>query len=226
MHQTLKFAWAVLSAPLLLAGCGGVHVRPDPDLPEPLIRPMPASVGLVLGSELSGYRHEESRQGGDWTIELGPGHAEEFESIFRSSFTGLQVFGNVDDARAAAGLQAIFLPGIEQYSFTTARDTTGGYWAVTIRYRIGVLTPAGEPVDSLTLTGYGSARDKGGNRKSLENATLSAMRDAAAKFLVQLPRQPVSAPLRAGEAVQVGVSTAIAVDAIEAVPIEPEPVEP
>ena len=51
----------------------------------------------------------------------------------------------------------MFAPHIEQYSFATARETSGAYWAVTIRYRIGVLSPQGEPVDTLTLTGYGSA---------------------------------------------------------------------
>ena len=221
MRQSLKFACAALLGPLVFGGCTGVQVKPDPDLPTPLVRPMPANVGLVLGTELSGYRHDETRQGGDWTVELGPGHVEEFESIFRASFSELQVFPSLDAARAAAGLQAIFQPGIEQYSFTTARDTTGGYWAVTIRYRIAVLTPAGEQADVLSLTGYGSARDKGGSQKSLEGATLSAMRDAAAKFLVQLPRQPLAAQLRAGQVVQVGAAAAVAVDAIELVPIEP-----
>jgi hypothetical protein len=220
MHQSLKITWAVLPA-LLLGGCAGVKVKPDPELPVPLVKAMPATVGLVLGSELSNYRHDETRQGGDWSVELGPGHAEQFESVFRSTFSDLRVFQNVDDARAATGLQVIFVPSIEQYSFTTARDTNGGYWAVTIRYRIGVLTPAGEPVDSLALNGYGSARDKGGSGKSLEGATLAAMRDAAAKFLVQMPRQPISAHLRAGEIVKAGASTAVAVDVIEAVPIEP-----
>jgi hypothetical protein len=220
MRQSLKFACVALTGVLLFAGCSAVQVRPDPDLPKPLVRPLPANVGLVLGTELSGYRHEETRQGGDWTIELGPGHVEEFESIFRASFSDLQVFPSLDAARAATGLQAIFQPGIEQYSFTTARDTSGGYWAVTIRYRIVVLTPAGEQADVLSLTGYGSARDKGGDRKSLETATLSAMRDAAAKFLVQLPRQPLAAQLRAGQVVQAGTAVA-AVDAIEVVPIEP-----
>jgi hypothetical protein len=220
MRQSLKFACAALLGPLLFAACSGVKVRPDPDLPKPLVRPLPANVGLVLGTELSGYKHEETRQGGDWTIELGPGHVEEFEAIFRASFSDLQVFPGLDAARAATGLQAIFQPGIEQYSFTTARDTSGGYWAVTIRYRIAVLTPTGEQADVLSLTGYGSARDKGGSSKSLEAATLSAMRDAAAKFLVQLPRQPLAAQLRAGQVVQVGTA-AVVVDAIEAVPIEP-----
>jgi len=220
MRKPLKPFRACMPLLLVLAaGCGAVQVRPEANLPTALVRPIPARVALVLDPELRGYKHVESRQGNDWTVDLGPGHAKMMESIFKASLGDVQVFGSVEEAAAAAGLQAIFKPGIEQYSFATARDTTGGYWAVTIRYRIGVLSPDGQQVDSLALTGYGSARDKGGSGKSLTNASHAAMRDAAAKFLVQLPRQSVAAQLRGGQVVQAGA--AAVVDEIEAVPIEP-----
>lgn len=222
MRKPLKTPRACLPLLLVLAaGCGGVQVRPDPDLPQPLVRPLPARAALVLDAELRGYQHVETRYGSSWTVDLGPGHAKMLESIFKASLGDLQTFGSVEEAGAASGLQAIFRPSIEQYSFATARDTSGGYWAVTIRYRIGVLTPDGQQAESLALTGYGSSRDKGGNTASLTRATQAAMRDAAAKFLVQLPRQGVAAQLRSGQVIQLGAGTAIAVDEIEAVPIEP-----
>lgn len=224
MREPLKPVRVLPAACLLaaLAGCGAVQVKPEPTLPRALIEPMPARVGLVLDSQLRGYRHEETRYGSDWSVDLGPGHVKMMESVFGASFgAGVTRFDDLDAARAATGLQAVFVPGIEQYSFATARDTSGGYWAVTIRYRIGVLTPEGEPADALSLTGYGSARDDGGNGASLTRATSAAMRDAAAKFLVQLPRQGLATQLRAGEIVKVSDSVALAVDAIEVVPIEP-----
>ena len=139
--------------------------------------------------------------------------------MFGASFSTVEVFRNFDEARAATGLQGVFSPRIEQYSFATARETGGTYWAVTIRYRIGVFTPQGEPADSLTLTGYGSAGDAGRAAPSLVNATRAAMRDAAAKLLVQMPRQPVAQKLVAGEILRAGEST-VMVDPIETVPIE------
>jgi hypothetical protein len=176
---------------------------------------------LLLDGTLRNYKHEESRQGGNWSVDLGPGHVEMMESIFKATFGDVPVFSNLDEAISTQGLLAIFQPQIEQYSFATARDTSGGYWAVTIRYRIGVLTPTGQPADSLAMTGYGSARDKGTSTTALNNATLSAMRDASAKFLVQMPRQPVAAQLREGHVVQAGVARAPVKDEIELVPIEP-----
>jgi hypothetical protein len=104
----------------------------------------------------------------------------------------------------------------------TARETGGRYYAVTIRYRINLYTPASEQVDTLTLTGYGSSLAMGmSGGKPLTQATVGAMRDAAAKFLVQFPDQPARQQLARNEAVVVdkaSISAAAAV--IEAVPID------
>jgi len=205
---------------LLLAACNSVRVAPEGVLPRALVQPMPARVGLVLDDELRSFKHEETRASADWSVDLGPGHEQLLKAVFGASFTGLEVFRSFDEARAASGLQGLFAPRIEQYSFASARETGGTYWAVTIRYRIGVFTPQGEPADSLTLTGYGSAGDAGRAAPSLVNATRAAMRDAAAKLLVQMPRQPVAEKLVAGETLRAGASVVV-VDPIETVPIEP-----
>lgn len=225
MHpvKTSVSAFAPLAISLLLlAACSTVRVAPGGGLPRPLVQPMKAHVGLVLDDELRNFKHEETRQSADWAVDLGPGHEQLLKAVFGASFTRVEVFRNLDEARAADGLQGIFAPHIEQYSFASARETGGTYWAVTIRYRIGVFTPQGEPADSLTLTGYGSAGDTGRAAPSLVNATRAAMRDAAAKLLVQMPRQPVAEKLVAGEKLRAG-ETATVVDPIETVPIEPEP---
>src|SRR5205807_873767 len=81
-------------------------------------------------------------------------------------------FKDLEAARAATGLRAVFEPLIDQYSFVIDRDTGGRYDAATIRYRINVYTPQGEKVDTLSLTGYGSALAQGlSSGKPLEPAT-------------------------------------------------------
>jgi hypothetical protein len=213
----IAFASAAL---LALGACGAIKVAPEAHLPRALVQPLNARVGLVLDEELRHFKHEETRASSNWQVELGPGHEQWLKSVFNSAFTSVGIFRNLDEARAAGGLQALFQPQIEQYSFATARETSGSYWAVTIRYRIAVFTPQGEPADSLTLTGYGSAPGVGRAGPSLAVATRAAMRDAAAKILVQMPRQPVAAKLAAGETLRAGEGAAV-VDPIETVPIEP-----
>ena len=210
---------ALLLLTVVLASCNSVKIRPEQQLPRALVQPMSAHVALVLDQELRSYQHEETRGGGDWKVELGPGHEQLFRAIFGASFADLQIYSNLDAARAATGLQAVFQPHIEQFSFATARETSGSYWAVTIRYRISVLSPQGEPVDSLTLTGYGSAMGARNAGTSLTAATRVAMRDAASKFLVQMPRQALARKLLAGQALSVADAASV-VDVIEAVPIK------
>jgi hypothetical protein len=206
----------------LLAACGGVQVKPTPDLPHPLLQPMSARVGVVLDDELRRYVHEETRGGSNWKVELGAGHEQLFREVLGATFDSPQFFNNVADARAASGLQTIFRPRIEQFSFVTADETNGDYWAVTIRYSMAVLGLQGETIDNYSLTGYGSAR--GGRAGSaLTRATRSAMRDAAAKFLVQAPRQPLAKRLVGGDVLTPEHVEAAKAEAIEVVPIEPDP---
>jgi hypothetical protein len=140
------------------------------------------------------------------------------------TFGAVTVFQSPEDARAATGLQAVFRPRIEQYSFATAEETGGQYWAVTIRYRISITGQGGQDVDAMTLTGYGSQRG-GSSSNALTEATRAAMRDAAAKFLVQMPQQPLTRKLADGAVLTAADAEEVQVDVVETVPIEPEPAQ-
>jgi hypothetical protein len=217
-----RYACAVLLA--ALAGCGGVQIKPEPVLPKALVRPLPARVGLVIQPEMRNLQHKETRWGVGWQVALGAGHVRLARDLFKSEFGEVVEFSDLATARAAPGLKAIFEPRIEQYSFATARETGGRHYAVTIRYRINLFAPDGTLADSYTLTGYGSALAKGmSSGRPLERASRAALRDAAAKFLVQFPDQQAgkllakNEPVVAEKAAAAGDSTPGAV--IEAVPI-------
>jgi hypothetical protein len=210
-----------------LAGCGGVLVKPQGKLPPALVEKIPATVGVVVADDMRNLKHNESRAGVTWEADLGAGHTQFAEQLFSAAFREARQFRSLDEAKgSAAGLAAIFEPRIEQYSFATARETGGNYYAVTIRYRINAFSPMGEPVDSLTLTGYGNSLAGGlSGEKPLAAASIAAMRDAAAKFLVQFPDVTLAKPLRAGQPLTAAGSSAAlaanatAADVIEAVPI-------
>ena len=210
---------------LALAGCGGVQIKPEPVLPAALIEPIPTEVGLVIPGDMRNYKHSETRWGSNWEVDLGPGHTRLVKDMFKAAFRNVREFSDLASARTASGLKAFFEPRIEQYSFATARETGGSYYAVTVRYRINMYTPGGELADSYTLTGYGNALAKGmSSGKPLIAASVGAMRDAAAKFLVQFPGQPAGQRLARNEPVVVETKTATTgtedAAGIEAVPIE------
>jgi hypothetical protein len=228
---TLPFAALALT----LAGCQAVTVRPEGDLPKPLIVATPAKVGVVVTPEAGNYVHKESRASVDYEAQLGSSHRHIVEEIFKAEFTEAKMFDSIDAARLEPGLLAIFEPRIEQFSFANAKETGGVYCAVTIRYQIRIYAPNGEFIDTLSLTGYGSgpAPKIGNGEEELAIAAYAAMRDAAAKFLTQFPGLDVAKPLLVSQALTPksapvpGSPEAVAAAAdvtIEAVPINDSPV--
>jgi len=234
MTRTAQIRLGLATLCAVLGGCAKVAVMPEGDLPKPLVTQTPAKVGVVVTGEASNYTHKESRASVDYEAQLGPSHKHLVEEIFKAEFADAKIFDTVDAARLEPGLLAIFEPRIEQFSFASARETGGQYCAVTIRYQIAIYAPNGEPVDTLTLTGYGSgpAPKIGNGAEELGIASYAAMRDAAAKFLTQFPTLDVAKPLLASQALQPRVqplpgspeATAAAADmAIETVPINDPP---
>lgn len=219
-RRQLSLRFVALSM-LMLTGCGSIVISPDAALPKALIEPIPAKVGLLLTAEQKSFVHAETRNGVTWEVSLGNGQQRLARTMFSAVFGDVQEFADLDSARAASGLQAVFEPKIEQYSFATAQETGGEYVAVSIRYRIDVRTANGERYDSLTLTGYGTAMSSGfGSSESIEAATLAAKRDAAAKFLTQFGALPLVKELSAGRSLQATPeAAAIAAVKIEALPI-------
>lgn len=225
MHgQRGLIASAILLASL--TGCGGVSIAPEPMLPRALVTPVSATVGYVVGGEQRNYVHTETRGGVPWKIALGAGHQKLVRQMFVTEFREAREFDSVDAARKVDGLQAIFEPRIDQYSFATSAETGGRYVAVTIRYRINVFTPDGARADTLSLMGYGASLvgDIGGE-EPLALASRAAMRDAAAKFLTQFQGQSMAEQLAEGEKLSTPIEQpsviAAAVTAIEALPIRP-----
>jgi hypothetical protein len=225
----------LLTLMLMLGGCAAIAVRPEGDLPKPLIVPTPAKVGVVVTAEAAKYVHKESRASVNYEADLGPAHKHLIEEIFRAEFTEAKMFDTVDAARLEPGLMAIFEPRIEQFSFASSKETGGVYCAVTIRYQIFIYAPNGEMVDTLTLTGYGSAPAPkiGNGEEELGVAAYAAMRDAAAKFLTQFQSLDLAKPLLVSQALtpkakpEPGSPEAAAATAdltIEAVPINDQPV--
>jgi hypothetical protein len=190
----------LMAGVVLLTACGGIELQPDLQLPQAAITPMPVDVGVYNGKEYREYVHKETRWGSDWQIALGPQHVKMTDALFAQAFRKTIALSKLPSESAPAPVQAVIEPRIELYSFVTPRDTAAAYYAVTIKYRLNLDSPAGANIDSYQFTGYGTAPDAGMSaEKPMAAATAAAMRDAAAKFLVQFPQQASVKRLLSGE---------------------------
>ncbi len=197
--RVMATGWGIAVPLVLLAACGDVQVAAESEVPTPLIDPLPLTVGIYYSEDFSKYAHAEERWGVDWKAELGPYHVRMADRLFAASFREIIPIKDLTALPANPPYVAIIQPRIEQYSFITPKDTGASYYAVTIKYRLDVLAPNGAAADSLTFTGYGSFKSGGMTSTApMVLATKAAMRDAAAKFLVQFPEQEVAHKLLAG----------------------------
>lgn len=178
-----------------------------------------------MTAEQRNYTHSETRSGVSWVVDLGAAQQELARTVLGATFREVKEFADLDAARAAPDLQAVFEPKIEQYSFATAQETGGAYVAVTIRYRINLFSPNGERYDSLTLTGYGTAMADGlSSSAPMDEATEAAMRDAASRFLVQFPATETAKLLAGGKRLEVSAEDAMRALAASGLRIEALPI--
>lgn len=173
-----------------LAACGATQVKPALSLPKALITPIDLDIGIFYSPEYRKFEHRETRWGADWKVSLGAEHVRMTDNLFAQAFTKTTPLKKFPSDAEPAPVKAIIEPRIEQYSFITPRDTGSNFYAVTIKYRLNLDTPTGAVIDSFQFTGYGTADGSGMSAETpMSAATTTAMRDAAAKFLVQFPEQ-------------------------------------
>ncbi len=185
----------------LLAACGGVQVKPAITLPQPLVEKSPGSVGVFYPEELRGRTHDEERRNLKFSIALGSASVSTIDRLLAV------LFDRVVTLRERAQLSSIappvalaVVPWLDEYSFVTPQEMASREYSVTIRYRFELLDPKGVVVDQLTLTGFGTApAARLSAAAPLTVATQAALRDLAAKFVVDFPVQDSVVRLLRGE---------------------------
>jgi hypothetical protein len=217
---SVAFAGGALLAALALAGCGGVNVRPQDQVPTPLVDELPLRAGIHYSPEFREYVHREERWGTKWEAQLGAAHVTKLNRLLMAMIPGLVEVQDLSNPPQPP-LQLILEPRFEEYSFITPRDAGAEYYAVTIKYRMNLYDGQARLIDSLVYTGYGNEEGGGLTTEApLVAATQKAMRDAGAKFATEFQDQATVKKLLAGETVppvQGGAAPAAAIGGIEEV---------
>lgn len=169
--------YAGLAFALALAACSSnISVPMKGQFPEPVVGTLPLSMGVLYQDEFRTFRHKEPDT--RLTIELGPPNVKLFDQIFPKMFERVVP---VTSQQPGPGLDAVVEPAIETFEYLEPLISGSKFYAVTIRYRISVYSPDGGVIASWPLVAYGKSRSRAMHSgQSLGEATLSAMRDAAA----------------------------------------------
>ena len=191
-----------LAAAALLAGCGGVKVKAENPVPQPLVEELPLNAGVYYSVEFRNYAAHEERWSTKWQVELGAAHVAAIDRLMKAMFATVTPLADLSKLPVPPP-DLILEPRFEEYSFLTPRDSGSEVFAVTIKYRINIYDGQARLIDSLVLTGFGN--ELAGSLSSgapLAVATRKAMRDAGAKFAAEFPDQPVVRKLLRHEPVE------------------------
>ena len=184
--------WLGVLSAVALAAC--THSVPvDTQFPEPLVAPLPVEVAVYYDESLVDFEHTEAiEQGSDWKVRLGDASLRMFERLFESMFENLVAVPSVEAAFAEGDrFEAIIVPAIEEMQIAPPRYGESEFFEAWIQYRVEAFRPNREPIVNWLVSGYG--RSEGSvlqPSKSLQEATVLAMRDAAANIVIKFRQQP------------------------------------
>lgn len=177
----------------LCAGCGGASVAVPPELPVPLVQPLPLKMGVHISEDLRNYVHREKlEQSGEWSIDLGNAQDRMFQNLLTGMFEAMEVLPQPN--AMATDVDGVLVPAIEEVQFSTPEQTRSEYFEVWVRYRFQLFDRDGTLVGEWPMTAYGkaNAHNYGMNSRepALQAAALAALRDAMAFFTVQFRTVP------------------------------------
>ena len=185
----------ILTACLVLAGCGGANVLVETTVPNLLVEPLPLTMGVHFDASLTDYVHEEElEQHGNFRIELGSTQVPVFERVFDAMFARTERVESLDAPGAA--VDAIIVPVVEELQFSIPAQTRSDFFEIWIKYKIDIYQPDGELIASWPLPAYGKSNSRNfgfmesASDLGLNEATIWALRDAAAHFAFYFPRAP------------------------------------
>jgi hypothetical protein len=181
-----------LLATITLTGCT-TNVVVEGSVPTPLVRKIPAQVGVYYDENFKSFRHSESLEAeGTWNIDLGDQNVTFFRNLFGSLFDGVRELETPEPAAdAIAGLDALIIPRIEKYGFLTPSMSGLKFFSASIHYRITMVDMAGNELADWTVVGYGKSEGGAfGGGGALGEATMLAIRDGGARISINLTNQP------------------------------------
>ena len=174
-----------------LVGCSQ-SLTVQTEFPTPVLEPLPLIVGIRYPDTLTDYVHHEAPPlEAEWTIHLGAANVLLFDKLFGAMFIQTVALEQDTSIVAHPELDAVIEPTLEEFEFSLPRQSQTDQYAVWLRYNVRVYTPDGELICNWPVTAYGQAGAKTtAPEKPMQQATVLAMRDAAASIAVGFINAP------------------------------------
>ena len=172
---------------LLLSGCA-TRVEVDGNFPPALTRQLPLDTLIVFNTDFANHRFE-STEGPEVSIAVGQIQVELFTGLTSSLF---QHSASSSTMPTVTEVDLILVPHVEDVQISMPNESQLKVFEVWIKYNLQVFNNSGEPIADWIMTAYGKTptRFLKSNTEALHQATMVAMRDAGAHFIIGFTRVP------------------------------------
>lgn len=178
---------------LLLASCGVSNVVIQGSYPTPNIASLPLNVAVVYEEALRDFHYIEYSETGteEYNIASGESHVDLFNAVLPAMFDSVVEVESVE-AATALGVDAIFIPGIDEFQLALPNKTKLEVYEVWIRYNMRFLAGDGGPIADWVLTSYGKTPTQTMRTvdSAINDAAVVALRDLASSFSLSFGQVP------------------------------------
>jgi len=178
----------------LQANCSTSTVQLQASFPEPVMTPLPIAMGVHYEDDINNFTKKVKLPvtGTEWTIDFNDGQRRAFDKITQAMFAEVEVLADLSFSNTNTRLSGILHPVLEDFQFTTPRQTQYDFYESWLKYRIDILNPDGEKITSWQVSAYGKSKDRLFDDAStgVRQATHEALRDLIAVFISSFRENP------------------------------------
>jgi hypothetical protein len=160
--------------------------------PTPLVKKIPARIGVYYSEAFKTYRHEEKiEQSGSWLIDFGAQNLTFFRNLTVAMFSEVvEVDTSPLDAATTPGMDGVLVPEIQKFGFLTPSVSGLNFYSASVHYRMSLYNAERQKISEWTVVGYGkSEASVFGSKEALNEATMLAIRDGGARIAVEMADQ-------------------------------------
>lgn len=185
-----KHILLALLATLLLSACT-TNVTVNGDYPTALVNKQPLKVGLVLNESFRGYRFEsEESQREPVVMALGESQVKLFDRVVTDMFQSTSTLSVMPAENGQFDL--IIVPEVEEVQLAIPTETQLNVYEVWLKYNLKIYDGKGQAITAWKMSSYGKTQTRllKSSESALNQATVSALRDAGARMITSFQRVP------------------------------------
>jgi hypothetical protein len=186
----------LLLATLLLASCSTMKVDVDGEFPEPLMSQLPLTIGIWYDEDFSNHEFFDEASGRaepSWLVRTGPAQMKMWDTVLGGMFVNLVHMKNPPgEGELNQVVDAILVPRVDELQYAIPQHTNVKVYEIWMRYGFDLVTNAGKPIASWTMSAYGKTPTAflRSDTDAVNLAAVVALRDAGANFAVNFTRVP------------------------------------